>query len=347
MPSGVATRVASVNGADSEALRTVIPAGDSALIIGISAATDGVPDAVAIQDADGNAIAVIAVAADDTDDITVPFIVDNGLKIESSLSTPDTKSVDFDDTEWLETVDTTIGIADAWTIAVWWKPVSLVSEAVFTIRRLVFGNDDIMLEQNADSGSRWGIRIDDDNTAEFKQYKSASTFTTGIWYHVGITWDGVGDILKIFVDGVDDTGVKTVDQTVQQTNSSRILKMGHNVAGSSSNGKGRMYSAAVWDSTLSAAEMLSIYNEGSGDLADLSVDFDNYASAADLVHWYRLGLAPDPNIGKDYGLSPLDASSGGSSPIDDSDVVVDAPSGSGGSPSGSGTNTTVFYRPAV
>ena len=43
----------------------------------------------------------------------------------------------------------------------------------------------------------------------------------------------------------------------------------------------------VWDSVLSAAEILTLYN--SGTVLDISTDSGNYASSSSLVGWWRMG----------------------------------------------------------
>ncbi|GAG11868.1 unnamed protein product, partial [marine sediment metagenome] len=110
-------------------------------------------------------------------------------------------------------------------------------------------------------------------------------------------------------------------------NSSRQLQVYQNP------GTGRMHSLAFWDVELSSAEMLSVYNTGSANTADLSIDYGNYASSANLQHWYRLGLELDPDIGKDTGVyatsHDLTTNQG---IVDDNDIITDAPEGAGGSP---------------
>lgn len=82
MPSGVATRHIQVLGDSSLEDRTIVPAGESALILSINMASVSA-DFLSITDADGNTIATIATLSGDTNDITVPFIVSNGLLITS------------------------------------------------------------------------------------------------------------------------------------------------------------------------------------------------------------------------------------------------------------------------
>ena len=86
MAEYISTRNGRVLGNASAANRTLIAASTSALILGIYVAADGVADIVNIQDADGNAIADIAVGADDTGSITTPFLISNGLLVVSGAS---------------------------------------------------------------------------------------------------------------------------------------------------------------------------------------------------------------------------------------------------------------------
>lgn len=95
MPAYVATKVTRVLGDASAAARTIVASGDSANILGISVAFDGTADIVSIQDADGTAITDIAGGVDDTESITTPFIVDNGLLVVSGIANASTKITVF------------------------------------------------------------------------------------------------------------------------------------------------------------------------------------------------------------------------------------------------------------
>ncbi len=79
------TRIVRVVGSDSEADRTIIPAGSSATIMGIFTSADGVADTVTARTGDGvTDIAFLAMAIDEDPSIEVPFIVDNGLRVVSN-----------------------------------------------------------------------------------------------------------------------------------------------------------------------------------------------------------------------------------------------------------------------
>ena len=98
---------------------------------------------------------------------------------------------------------------------------------------------------------------------------STTTFTTGIWYHVMGTWDGVN--IKIYVNGI-----------LEQTTAASTIFYHANSEGyvgkyASGEFDGLISNAAIWDSDQSA-NITTIYNNGSpGDLTSLSP-----------ISWYKL-----------------------------------------------------------
>lgn len=86
MPASVGTRINTFAGNAAAGLRTVVADGDSALILGIYVAGTAA-DIVDFEDGDGTNICTIAIAADDTESITTPFLVSNGFVAEVTLAT--------------------------------------------------------------------------------------------------------------------------------------------------------------------------------------------------------------------------------------------------------------------
>ncbi len=239
----------------------------------------------------------------------------------------DLKSVDFSDLEWLQSSASTVGIANVWSLSVWWKPTTTGNAAIFGITEDADDDNDIFLQY---TGSEYQIRIDHATTNPFKTYQwPVAAAVVGTWIHLGVTWDGPGQVLTLYENGVEVVPTKLVDQSLAMTDTARRIKITSDQTGAAT-GQGIMHSAAIWNVELTAAEVLSVYNTGSGGAVDLAFDFGSYTSSANLRHWYRLGFAVEPDIGKDYGNFVRDLTTAGSESISDADIINDFPQGSGG-----------------
>ena len=246
----------------------------------------------------------------------------------------DQKAVDFERLGWFDNSDVALGFSNIWSINVWFKPNAdtLNDGEIFSVwPDATPGANAIKIRYDA-FNSEWETRISaGTGPSNFKEYNFGSAAVLGTWYMLTVTWDGTN--LTTYVDGSPATPTIVVDQSpITMTDVARRFSVTRYKSGNQF-GAGRVHSAAVWNVELQANEVLSVYNSGSGDSADLGIDYGNYASSANLQHWYRLGIDADPDIGKDYGKGTLvDLSSGGSATIDDNDVVTDSPTGGGLTP---------------
>ena len=241
----------------------------------------------------------------------------------------DLKSVDFNTLEWLESAQTTVGIADTWSLSVWWKPTTTGETAILSISEDPGQDNDIFLRY---TGTAYEIRVDDFDLNPFLTLTwPAEAATVGVWIHLAVTWSGAAQDLLIFKNGLEVVpGSTSGTGTPNQTDSARKIKLTDDITGSP-DGEGIMHSCAIWNAELGATEVLAVYNSGSGAAVDLATNFGNYVSSANLRHWYRLGFAGEPNIGKDYGFVVRDLTSAGSESIIDADIIDDFPQGVGGS----------------
>ena len=87
--SDIATKITVVGGSQSESERTIVAAGESALILGAFAGSF-TNDVVTAVDVDGAHLFCIRVPQAITEEFTVPFIADNGMIIESGGSSAST-----------------------------------------------------------------------------------------------------------------------------------------------------------------------------------------------------------------------------------------------------------------
>ncbi len=240
---------------------------------------------------------------------------------------PDSKCVDFSTSETLESLADNWKVSDEWTISLWWKPTTTSTTSVFSVRpptgsfniidfsyTLVTNSYRVKITDHADPGDiktrDYPTEVPDlDTWVNFTIVKSAS--------------GPEADALRLYRNGVIVAWtVIGVDDHVDQLESTRTLILTGVTAGSST-GQGRMHSWGQWTIELTDAEILAIYNQGAGDIANWTINSGDYISAADLRRYYRLGMKPSPDIGEDLGNLPRDLTGG--SGITDADIMADAP----------------------
>ena len=119
----------------------------------------------------------------------------------------------------------------------------------------------------------------DGSTAQDISISAANAISTGSWQHIVITGDGSSSVL--YKNGTSiGTGVD-------------LTPLGLNrFAGDNQGGSrfidGLMDEVAVWDATLSADDVTTIYNSGvPNDLSSASSYYTDRTS--NLVHWWRMG----------------------------------------------------------
>tara|TARA_R110000787_G_scaffold210062_3_gene319962 strand:- start:764 stop:1963 length:1200 start_codon:yes stop_codon:yes gene_type:complete len=129
---------------------------------------------------------------------------------------------------------------------------------------LDFRNNVIMWE-------RWGLGV-----------FGSVTVNDGDWHHACITYDG--NILKLYVDGSEDTGGDfpyTIGVTTSTDTPVRIGGMNHSLKYFN----GLIDEVAIWNTALTAPQIAQIYNATStGKTADLST-----ISGSNLKYWNRMG----------------------------------------------------------
>lgn len=152
---------------------------------------------------------------------------------------------------------------------------------------------------------------------------SAGTFTTGVWYHIAICYNGGGatnaDRLKVYKDGsalsLSFTG--TIPTTLHtNATTGRFVVGGKTQTANLMNGNVDEFS--VFTYTLTSGNVTSIYNSGT------PTDLDNTSGVTAPVHWWRMGDGSDTittinDVGTTGGiaLAPTNMESG--------DIVTDTP----------------------
>ena len=102
-----------------------------------------------------------------------------------------------------------------------------------------------------------------------------------VWYHLTVVYKGYesnnADRAKIYINGVDDTGSYTNTVPTTLVSSTQPLRIGRWASGTDFFGK--IDETAIWQSVLTDAQILQVYNNGKpSDITSLSPNY-----------WWRLG----------------------------------------------------------
>ena len=122
-----------------------------------------------------------------------------------------------------------------------------------------------------------------------------TTISTGQWYNFTAVWDSSTQIVTLYINGVPETTTITGVTSWSNTNVNTIIGALYNTAGTSvDNGfwNGKIDEVAIWNTSLSSDAVQEIYNataNNTGKALDLSTDYNNYTSSANLQYWNRLG----------------------------------------------------------
>lgn len=135
---------------------------------------------------------------------------------------------------------------------------------------------------------RWFIG----STSNFRR-STAGIIPTGSWFHLFVNYDGTqvssGNRISFFFNGVMDSGTTgggTVPTTITATTLSNSTYGGITNDGNSLNCY--MDEISIWSISSSAAQILSLYNNGVPT---------NLSGSTGLLHWWRMGdSASFPNI---------------------------------------------------
>jgi len=240
-----------------------------------------------------------------------------------------TVSLDLDgSSERLSSSETTVGIADAWTLLAWLKRAD--SDTID--RRLVevfagAGNSNrIILARQTGTADTLEVNAYNSAGALIKNHRFAAQLQRSQWRCIAVAFDGseASDPLRVYVNAQLLTPTSMpADTTGTMTDTARAIAVGR--VGSEL--AGRIHSLALWSSELAVAEIGSIYYGGRD--FNLNAAKNGYQSQASLQHWYRFGhdAAPDADIGKDFAAVPfgthnlMDAAAN----VSAADVVTDAP----------------------
>ncbi len=242
-----------------------------------------------------------------------------------------TQSIDFDgSTEFFRnTTSQVIGIADVWSIGVWYKPANLTGiRSIFEIN-------------NSDSPSRI-IAFFNGTTLNVFLRNSGNSINTSrtfngfgvldTWAHLYLSWNAAGTgFPSVFKDGsLVGQSSQSSGGNLVQADDLRPVGVGTNLSLVNKH-SGLIAQMSMWR-TIQDAAITSLYNGGNPNALDLNSSFGSgpstYLGAGDLAHWWRCGHEASPNLGKDFstaGFTPTIDVEVNSVGLTDADRVADVP----------------------
>ncbi len=217
------------------------------------------------------------------------------------------QSIDLDgSTEYLaDTTGHLAGFGDTWTVNFWVRPdvnVGGSERELFAVKpgnnvnRMSFGLDDDA------NGGEWFVRTWTSGAVALKDYRFGS-YTSGLWFMVTVTWNGLADTMLVYENGALVTpGSTPVNNTGNMTDTTRAVFAGTDDAFTvATRWQGLMYSHSLYSRALLGAEITSLYNLGNPNTVTPLEDFLNYAGAADLEHYWDFRITDNTGLGQDFG----------------------------------------------
>jgi hypothetical protein len=217
----------------------------------------------------------------------------------------------------------TLGFGNAWTCMAWcrWNGGSgTVNRYVTTVGNADAGPNDVRnsaIQIRSTASEFVRVEVWDDaspnalSSPEKEYISSTAVVVLNTWLQIVVTWDGSN--LLLYFDSVLDTPTVNRNEAVLQVNrSDRIIHVGQNINTNAEKWDGEIYQVAYWDTDLNQNSITEIYNSGNPKTVNLLGAGSSYNKAANLQHWYRMGLdnASATAMGTDYATAgtPLDLS---------------------------------------
>lgn len=173
------------------------------------------------------------------------------------------------------------------TLSVWFKTGA--STVQYLVSKVAFGGSyagefRLTIEQG-----KVTLRVEE---PAIYQVQSAGVVTDNQWHHVAAVFNPG---LMLYVDGVQEAAVDVVSRSGISA-SGISLELGRNNALWDSYFQGSLDEVSLYSQQLSASDIAEIYNLGS------PLDLSTLPTAADLVHWWRMGDGDtSPAIGDGVG----------------------------------------------
>ena len=135
-----------------------------------------------------------------------------------------------------------------------------------------------------------------DNNLSFQSYISSTSSTTSLslntWYHVAATV--TTGSTKLYINGsLDTTGSNILNSFTY--NKTHVGELYYSTTIAARHFAGNIDELALFNSVLTASEILQIYNGGKP--IDLNSDNEGYTSSANLKAWWRMGDGTETGSG--------------------------------------------------
>lgn len=184
-----------------------------------------------------------------------------------------TKSMEFDG------VDDYLEVGDVGTqksMSFWFNPDNDITPSSSQQRMFGFSTTYYGISTGGSTGSLTGetLTVLPDGASRTATTKE---FDANRWYHIVIAWNETASYFDIYVDGVLSTDLNTGTHTLANWTNFRI---GH-ANDTTQEFDGKITETGVWDRTLNALEVASLYNQGMP--TDLLVNRNNYQSGNPTV----------------------------------------------------------------
>lgn len=231
----------------------------------------------------------------------------DGIAAPASAYSPYAMSLNWSNEYYERTSASNWGIANTWTIGRAANYSSLTG-IMFDMRPVTWTANIIAIEWSWWPVTIHRVSIFKSTWATLKDWRSFGTPSTGVRMCLIVTRDWTN--LKIYLDWVEDTTwTKSTDSSWSMTNTSRKLSFGTNLAHTQFL-SGDVHSMRIASSVWTADECAEV--GGWWYANDLRSDFGDYASSANLEHYY-LFWYNDADSGNDYqgtlDLTPTNISS--------------------------------------
>lgn len=160
-----------------------------------------------------------------------------------------------------------IGIANAWTIAGWIKTTDGgASDKMLHFRPASGDSNEIRFQLSGDGNHKLEVLCMHyaGSGSGYKSYEGGTTISNDTWYFAAATWDGT--YLILYLNGSAETLTKNVDGTVtmNDTAANRNWGLGSSGDGTNSFWYGMIDTVNVWSRAITAEEVTSLYNSGNG-----------------------------------------------------------------------------------
>lgn len=275
-------------------------------------------------------------------------------KIIGLPSTVQLNSLQFDQTNTMRSITpATVGISNTWSLMIWAKntanPSNVSSKGLMSIANGFAAANQITMDGDGGGDVNEDLRIIAKHSAgqivQLKAWANVQLNDTDTWVQYFLTWGGAAGVtgtnsleLKLYTQGVDRGAPDTssIDKPSTDgpgvTDTARECRVG--IAGtnlSSARYVGTIYSAAVYNSILSASEITAMYNGGNARDFDLESDHSGYTSSGNLLHYFRFGIgSTESEFGTDHtaitnDLSMEHGATNGENGWEAADLTTDIP----------------------